>query len=261
MKIKFPIKPFSPLFDFSASSMTIFNEYLNYIDSVNLLYEGLITSYPINKIIKHLNHKGYKIYSYDKDMNIFKVLIYHNSENDLKRQLTKLSQSATVFGWVISKYASGIIYEPTLQSYLLAIDNLSINYTYLTFEAIYDIELKQIPNNLYHLTPKENGDKILKYGLTPKYQEKREYHPDRIYFFDKYDENMLIQLATQLKNADKNSKYKSGIYYLLNISNPQHKIPGLRLFKDPHYLDKGVYTLQAIDPTIIKKLKEINLNK
>ena len=68
-----------------------------------------------------------------------------------------------------------------------------------------------------------------------------------------------MDLAKALRGKDKNATHKSGIYYVLEIVDPEYRIPGVRLFKDPDYADYGVYTLQAIDPKVIDKIKEFKL--
>lgn len=127
----------------------------------------------------------------------------------------------------------------------------------ITFEAKFDFEIEfNKDDKIYHVSPLIYKEKILKMGLIPKTNSKLTYHPERIYFFN--DINYTNFLISKLK--DKNGeKYKNIIskyfkyekvneYVLYEIIN----LDKYKFYNDVNYNNKGVYTLENINPNDIK---------
>ena len=256
--VKFPLDPrIGHGLKLTEETITnLYYEYNLYLKNVNLLYEGLITSYPMQQTIKIIVRNGYKTSSVDSINNTFVIKIEFYSKNSCIEQVHELIKLGDRCGWTISEVRYNLE-RKNVEEFLLNYTSKT-NVLYLDFEAKYDIEIKDIPSHLYHVTPKENFNKIMKYGLIPKTENKMSSHPDRIYFLSEYTDDSIQQLINRLYTTSINKK--SGEYYLLEIVNPKGQIPGLRLYKDPRYLNKGMYTLQSIDPKVINKLKEYKIN-
>ena len=255
--IHFPTPPSDYRFDdFSTQAVNAITEYNSYISNINLLYEGLITSYPMKTITHQLNKKGYNISSLDKLNNVFTIFLEYKSNQEFIKHIKIIESINTVCGWQLAELQCGASRFKDVDKFLNSKYINQSTFVLLRIQPLYNIEITKIPNKLYHLTPKENGDKILKYGLSPKTHSKRAKHSDRIYFIDSYNIDKIKHLIKALIQYE--PAIKSGIYYLLEISNPIHTIPGLKLYKDPDY-SHGIYTLQAIDPTVITKIKEFNI--
>jgi len=121
----------------------------------------------------------------------------------------------------------------------------------LRFEAKFDEEIiEKIPKILYHITPTQNVDKILKIGLVPKSRSKASYHPDRVY---------LSKGLEDIENLGEMFYQKTGIKNWTILKINTDLVPGdyLRLYTDPNYTS-GFYTLNNIPPQAIEKIKEIN---
>jgi hypothetical protein len=123
----------------------------------------------------------------------------------------------------------------------------------ILFAAKFDIEEDQIPDEMYHLTLTRKIDKIKKYGLTPKTNEKNASHPERIYLL-KYEEH-AYQLASQFAGIE---GHDEDDYTLLTINTSLlKKETTFRLFRDPMFTDEdtgicsGYYTLNNIPPFLI----------
>lgn len=202
------------------------------------LKEGLIKSTELGKTVSILKRNfPSNSFSYDKGTNTFNIKL---SEVDQWGDIIKIANNLGWFpSWVSSPQYTGQ-YNPKLPLYI----NNKIR-----FGAKYDQKIEKIPSILYHITPAENSDKIIKQGLAPKSRSKASYHPDRVYLFTNL--NLAEDLAEMFYQ-----KTGEDIWDLLQINTPQ--IPGdyLQLYKDPNFVD-GYYTLNNIPPISIKRIKTI----
>lgn len=109
---------------------------------------------------------------------------------------------------------------------------------------------------LYHITTKENTENILKYGLEPRSEKKKSWHPERIYFVDfnssqKQIETLKKELYNDLNNL---------VILKIDLNKqPQYRI---KFFEDPQCdICDDYYTCESIPVTCISKIKNVNLDK
>lgn len=122
----------------------------------------------------------------------------------------------------------------------------------LTFEARNSLDIrKEIESDevLYHITPKYNLEKILRFGFTPKTKNGLFNYPHRVYFLrGNLDPEEIINLGQELC-YNNNSYGNDGKYVLFQIDIS--KIPqNVTFFYDPDYKN-GVYTMSNIPPDVI----------
>lgn len=142
-----------------------------------MLNEGLITSYDIQKLQKHLKQKlGDKIVIFNPSEKQFKnnnfdyhayTFIINLSDETIKPQIEKILD---VFGYYINQENTnkhGVIKYNIEPRYPIKVN---------------DVLKKNNIKFLYHITPKKHLPKIQKLGLAPRGSETTFRHPDdRIY--------------------------------------------------------------------------------
>lgn len=107
-----------------------------------------------------------------------------------------------------------------------------------------------VPKFLYHLTPENKVNKILKNGLVPKAQNKLGKHPDRIYFFLQKDLTLNYKFyaddfwASGHKNTTRDVKYT-----LLKIDTKKCR-NDFKIYGDPNMI-RGVWTFNNVPPEAI----------
>lgn len=224
--------------------------------SEDIIYEGLIKSYPIEAIIKAVysqiqpNRRIVAEYiDKDKLFNSFTLIIEKNfSQIDIESIL----HSGEVYGWVIpiilfcNKDNQKLIQlsknDITKINFIEAITD-NVDNIRIKFEAKFDVELekKNWPEQLFCLAPKNVKAKIEKIGLVPKAGKNIDHNQSRIYFaFDKFD--LLNEMLPQLKRY--NPSYKDG-YVLITLDTSKF-LSNVRLFQDINWPRKAVYTLVNI---------------
>lgn len=130
-------------------------------------------------------------------------------------------------------------------------------------EPLYSEKVKisnDLPNHAqaYHITTKENGERILKTGLRPKGKHKYRYFPSRVYLIlpDKYEDGIsLIKETIRLKNIDKND--------LCILKVDLARVINYNFYKDVAMPDRKyyIYTYGKIPPEDIKDITEKIKNK
>jgi len=232
------------------------------------LYEGLIQSYSVNDVIRglHILNKNHNLnikYSYrDSDQNRslpYINIVFKKDEPEIKDKVVNFFNTC---GWYIIDIVTkdGISYKErkNIKNY-----NELFNINHFVFRAKFDTEIdpKNWPEYLYHVTPEVFFKKIIKNGLKPKSLGKNINHEEHIYLFDYLDNEETLNLIINLHKKRKISEYeaKPNIYILLKIDiYAQHGLT--KLYVDPD-LFNGYFTLNNIYPQSISKYKEIDLNK
>lgn len=110
---------------------------------------------------------------------------------------------------------------------------------------------------LFHVTPIERLDKIRKVGLTPRTNNKKSSHPERIYFSTSLSDARRI--APQLYAFENNKENLSGTYVLLLVLLENLPSP-IEFFNDPNF-NRGVYTTDNIPAKYIRIIEEIKVKK
>jgi len=237
----------------------ILDETLIYSDEF-ALNEGLITTWPLEKTISVLRSSKFNVHPMKN--NTFKLVL--SSYQRLNKAITLASN----LGWFPS-YVETFVGDvrvdrdkynaSTVESMFDDVETASI-----TFEAKYDIAVHDVPKYLYHLAPRNVAAKILKFGLSPKSKSAVSSHPPRVYLGKtKHDVLLLLKrMAFVVKSID-------GKFWLLKINT--NLIPAYfmvlnsvqrdnKLYSDPNFLDKGLYTLNTIPPSAIEFEEEIDGN-
>lgn len=173
-----------------------------------------------------------------------------------------------------AKYATGILPDPKISKVLALVNNLgyfpsAIKYelnnqayqytekyspssfrdlildkrpTYLIFlfEAKYD-PVVEVPRYVYHLTTADRVDKIKRVGLTPKTQNKRSTHPERVYVsLSKKNSDFLFSRLKQHFGKNK------GVELVIDTEQLNQLF-----YEDPNFKKQGVYTYKNIPPQAI----------
>lgn len=237
------------------------------IESQNSLYEGLITTYPIDKTIEHLELTFGDEIRVVFDEKTGKILTYFpfnfNSE--------KLIKEMDMYGWFKS--------FPKNDNDIKTIKNTK-NEMFYVFEPKFDIDVTDDVNylrldkqgkepmfkQLFHLTPVAYLDKIRSKGLQPKSDSKMTYHPERLYFLtnlfpEEHIPNFINKLySTNIKNIENKDKYALLEIFLKPNETTGYgfNLPKTKFYRDPNFLG-GIYTLEPINPKdiVIKSIYTI----
>lgn len=245
----------------------------NYDEFVQYLNEGLIKTYNIDITISRITDL---IKSYNLPINIekkinntftIKFLNVHILRDFEKIIEIIISDLFNLFGWFPSKMEMENIYAMKntkkfdLNEIRMYFKNLlSIE---ITFESKFDEKITNIPKKLYHLTIQDYEQKILKYGLLPKYKSKLTSHDydGRIYLCDNiqkckflinkmnlYYKEEHYDILSDVRN--KNKSYNKNINWIIfEIDTIIADID--IIYNDPNYIG-GYYYLNNIKPNALK---------
>jgi hypothetical protein len=218
------------------------------------LYEGLITSYSLYRVIDILKRKNYDVKPNFKNNTFTLFHIFSDDASSAIKEHNDIMKITNTCGY----FCSSILdidnvrnyqkYDKNKVNYLIKKD---INSILFSFEAKYDILIENIPDTLYHLTPTKYVSKILKFGLVPKNRSKKSYHPERIYLTYKIED--ITKICMEFYKISGNKEWT-----ILKI-NTDIISDYLKLYKDPNFLEKGVYTLNTIHPMSISIYDSISL--
>jgi len=225
------MKTFNDMFNYYTELFKVPEEYSifgNFGECcwADIIEEGLITSYPKQKVIDFLKSLGYEDES-RPELSTIDILATSNNFKVLKKDL---NNKLKVYGYMISKYVN---------NYGMA------NKHKIIIEPITPTKLIPDKNNgeFYHITHKSNIDKINRIGLTPKDSKTLFDHPgNRIYLIQTNDLKLLTQLKHMLADS-KRDKLESENYpkHWLNEITPENMIVlrintgGLKLYDDPMF--------------------------
>lgn len=263
MKIK-PLIKFLTLLKYPLiESLGIFLEKKIYV------HEGLIRSYPINQvasIIKNNLKLDIEVNSSWNPNNETIIITFHKNKNfDLIKDAIKLMDT---LGWMAIQVAGNITYRDgvTIKSMDMSIVK-SNDLIKIGFESkfVEKLSYDELSDKLYHLSPIERKDKILKVGLTPRSGDKLLSYPDRIYFLNikgiefngTFNETELFTtLGSQLYGYEKNKEKFSGEYAVFYVDKDF-------FLKNPIYHDSSfpgaVWTNVNIPPSELKIEKMIKI--
>jgi hypothetical protein len=215
-----------------------------YKEEYNLnLTEGLIKTTNVGKTLNILEKKYSSKFIFSKSKNSFSIKTFSTDINTLNNGIIK---DANNLGWFPS-YIETEEYTGKWNEKYFKEGEIK-----LRFEAKFDEEIvENIPDILYHITPTQNADKILKIGLVPKSRSKASYHPDRVY---------LSKDLEDIENLGEMFYQKTGINDWTVLKIKTDMVPGdyLKLYTDHNYR-QGYYTLNNIPPQAIEKIKDINI--
>ena len=232
-------------------------------DNPYILYEGLIktSSLGITKVMLNRWFKSYGIPDYygdglqnrtvefrqDDTLSVYILDIIDDKEK-LNNLLSYINNLGYKPGLIINKkinnnkneqkFTEDILYSFTQQR-----DNLE--YIYITLEAKFDIELdkKDWPDKLYHVTRQDVLHKIKKIGITPRTGSKISSHSERVYFAKDVESAKIIH--DRFKKDYQDQKF-------VTLEVEPKLVNHLRLFDDPNYKGYGYYGLVNVPPNAIK---------
>jgi hypothetical protein len=208
-----------------------------------LLYEGLIFSYPPSKVIRGLKKMGFSDVNYNgKTININFILSNNNDEK--YRGLNDFMQN--LCGWFHGVSITGGVPTKDKVDFLKYEDGEVV----LQYEAKFDVELGEIPEHIYHLTTCDKLPSIQRIGLTPHNSINYFNFEGRIYF--SLDKEKLKDFA-KIKSTITENKCFAILDIQLNGFSDR-----LRFFMDPNFVD-GVYTLENIPHQTIKVIETFEL--
>jgi hypothetical protein len=120
----------------------------------------------------------------------------------------------------------------------------------ITFEKRRQEDELPVPNFLYHLTPENKVNKILKNGLVPKAQNKLGEHPDRIYFFLQKDLTLNYKSYADDFWASGHKKETRDVKYALLKIDTKKCQNDFKIYGDPNMI-RGVWTFNNVPPEAI----------
>lgn len=212
----------------------------------HLIYEGLIHSVAINKIIDMLERWSTTTEEIKIQPSGQKILI-HFKRNLTEPELDNFLRLINNLGWFVSVYSTfGYLgkWKKFDRSEFLE-TQVSDRILSMQLEAKYDLELDPYSLDiLYHSSPSINDKKVKRIGLVPKNREKISIHPERLYLARMISDLDIITERFFQLNRDV-SKYT---YYSIDIPRTLADNPTVRLFIDPNF-HNGIYTLSNIKPS------------
>lgn len=241
--------------------MKSFKEYIELLKESRYKTHGVQhVKRTLPKLLNYLNLK----YTLDinKDTDDFQLYFYDNGKFNEKTLDSVISQ-CEIFGYfpsyftiddrnIFNEFKSYVEQKHKIENDKTPIDFIeylrtfkidNFNEIYLQFESWEDSDIDYVPDLLYHVCRKINLDKINRYGLFPKSQNKISYHPDRIYLTTDFME------AEEVRN-----KFKElhDDIIIISIKPDKELMNVLKLKKDPNWPD-GLYTSHNISTLYIEK--------
>lgn len=238
------------------TNFEIINKEINkHIKCQNKIYEGLIYSHDPSNIFRGLKNLGYKQeqIGLEDSVNGKVFIIAFFLDKNYLDNFNKLSKfMENVCGWKLSN-----VKDQNGKSFGKKVNFLNSNnqHIWLQYEPKFDVEIPKdkFPNKVYHITPVNKLNKILKIGLSPKTKNNLFSYSERVYLSNNV-ESLLNLAKLFVKGDDKKEKE----FVILEISI---KLMYLRqrLFKDPNFKN-GYYTLENISPKLINPIIKIELD-
>jgi hypothetical protein len=252
------------------------NKIYTFESYINMLNEGLIKTYDIDKTIQDIKNI---ISTYNLNFNIIKLnntfklhISEYNRIPHLKEIIEYLIDSIfNLYGWFPSTLEIANIFGFTNKikfnkDYLLNPSNNLTDIT-ITFESKFDKIDKDIPKKLYHLSIQHYENDILKNGLIPKSKSKLTSHDydGRIYLCKSVNDcKILINPMNIFYSKEKDSIIYSGInpkkmynkntkWIIYEVDTELANIT--KLYKDPNFLH-GYYYLGNIKKEAIKLVEK-----
>ena len=239
----------------------------------DLLSEGVYKSYNSDDLIKILvkNYNfgvgtdfytmGYECGVWGVEYNkgddfVEEVIVLNICVPEDYQNFDKIKKFMEMSGWTLAGKQSSFF------------DNSYYIYRFEKNRQVLELEK---PQYLYHLTPLNRLNKILKNGLSPHAGNKKSVHPERIYFLVRpIQDDLITNFANALWKHGMLSKLKNNGYYrnanrfvnlfqrdvpyvLLKIDT--NKCKNLKIYGDPNLHTIGAWTYDNVPPQAIEVLK------
>lgn len=221
-----------------------------------VLYEGLIYTHDVYSSVELLNRyvsdKNMSFKSSPDELGIDFVIKGGKEFNEIN--FDKALKTINNLGWYPCSYKLTFFGSlPTIKydrnKFIEKIKNTTDTMV-IFLDAKYDkqILISKLPQNAYHITPKEYLEKINKIGLVPKNKEKFGKQPSRIYLaFNNEGIDILLE----------HSRFYPGkiefAIFVIDIKNFSRD-KRAKFFIDPRFEGYGFYTYDNIPPQYVKLL-------
>lgn len=208
-----------------------------------IVNEGLIRTYPIDKLIKHASqycsfatsfemhnsnaakYQGVVFKTISNGVECINVFMHNGKYNE-----TLTDNMFNTYGY----FKSNVI-------------KMDENFIKIKYEPKFSETLrKQLTERqfIYHLTARQKLENIFSIGLCPKQGKENFSYPDRVFFFVNNEPDTLLKDFINEK-VENNSQYENGHFYvvdfvLLKINLEKCKTD-IEFYLDPNMID-GVYT-------------------
>ena len=215
------------------------------------IYEGLITTYPIDKVVKWITDY------FPTLKNLVKKKTASNGVEHILTIIPNVGDNASI----VKRALDTCGYYPVLISF--DVDSTGIEWVTIQFEPKFQKdETQDIRANqqyLYHISPAYNDDKIMQQGFSPRCKNELFNFPGRIYLINGTtveDDIVNLGLHLSLYNRSKGNNLYYTVYKL-DLDKVPEKI---KLFKDPNY-PNGVFTSDNLSPDCIIQIGHVDFNK
>lgn len=228
-------------------------DYVRLNGSAVILAEGLIMTYPIERVVKSIA-KIFNLSTDPDDYGPHGYICHNYGENETEvieaeipanpKNMAMIDKYMNKYGWFRASETDGK-------------EEGMINVWY---EKKFDFDATEIAheNNLYHICPTVVLDKIMSKGLTPKESSWTTFHNDeRVYLFvEEPDDQTFKYWCHDFKKNKKINSRNTG-FVLLKI-DPSKIDKNIKFYYDPRMTD-GIYTMDTISPRAITIAKQITL--
>lgn len=225
-----------------------FNGFANPYETIvqRNLYEALIWSYPPEFLRNRLIKEGIRKLAVQISMTIDDKLVVMTTAGNKEELKAEIGKYLDAYGYYLARECQ---YKDDKTLYDLI------------YEAKYDLEemseyvYETLHGLVFHVTKKKYLEKIMRYGLIPKSQNKGANYPDRIYVSGYRGEYGFKHFAKSLSDMDP-FKSNSDEWVVLAIDLTAHPLwPNsfLRFFRDPNSPGKtSFYTVENIPPVCLR---------
>lgn len=225
---------------------------------IDFKYNIKTTSF-IKESQNYNSYKSYQSYIYEYLFENLKDFNKHILKYDDVKYSRFLNNDEFVLKIAISKNFdhNSLTFKNLLNKYNVFINKIinSSPYKLIYIEEndldnLYNEVISKYNGILYHITTKENANKILKYGLEPRSENKKTWHPERIYFLNSDVSNNDIDiLKKELYDGWKN---KDLSILEIDIKKMHNNIC---IFSDKNVeFTNAYFTQESIPPYCIKEI-------
>lgn len=224
----------------------VFDWYENGAKSVNvkLFKEGLIKTYPFDFTVQRLGKYG--------SVKLISNKIYLGLNKHFFENIEGIIKYLNTLGYFVATFKvlekSQEMKPENYKNFNNIEDVLNVvgnaQQIWIEIEAKHDKSFDSVSSFFYHLTSKNNLNRIKRQGLVPKSNAKKSYHPHRIYIVDEI--NSLKELLVQFSEIEGK---KVSDYVILKIDYNLTNKP--KIYNDPNFLNLGYYFVDNIPPKAI----------
>lgn len=231
-----------------ATEETLIRQFIRENVQRKLIYENISFSCSISLIIRKIREMGSKEYlNYGNNKIVIGFPLSKNNEDNYR----KLNHFMDIqCGWKHSTTTKGRGITPEDKLDFMKND---FGKVFLQYEPKFDVEIGYNLKILYHLTPFDKLERMLKKGLSPRSSDNFFEFNNRIYFSKNIDP--LYDLARRKFEIASPKSKKIKVFAILQV-HPESRI---RFFEDPNFPD-GVYTMENIDRFSINPIEWFELD-